>query len=259
MKIQNKLGVGGAAFLSGALLMASVAFAIHSPEHYSLFGDASYVSPGNASSSRAVHLQSSTSTTPGYGGISYGVEAGTTFASLTTLSSDFRVDADDSCVGGSPRFSIGIDTDGNGTRDGSIFLYFGIDSAGAPCIPGTWQNTGDFLEAGRLVDSSQLPGGNFYDPYDLALAKYGTSTVTSISAVVDASWAAIDGEQGTDIDNTLINTTLFTYEVPVAANKDECKNGGWMTLADDQGHSFKNQGDCVSFVASQGKNKGSGN
>lgn len=237
-----------------AFAMATFAFAFHSPEHYSLFGDAAYISPGNASS-RAVHIASD----PGFGGISYGVEAGTTFADLTALSSDFRVDADDTCVGGSPRVSVGIDTDGNGTRDGSIFLYFGTDSAGAPCIPGTWQNSGDFLETGRLVDSSQLPGGTFYDPYALALTKYGAMGVTSISIVADASWAAADSEQGADIDNTLINSTLFTYEVPVATDANACKNGGWQTLADANGNTFKNQGDCVSYVATQGKNTGAGN
>jgi hypothetical protein len=34
----------------------------------------------------------------------------------------------------------------------------------------------------------------------------------------------------------------------------QCKNGGWRTF----GGVFKNQGDCVSFVASQGKNPPSG-
>jgi hypothetical protein len=38
-------------------------------------------------------------------------------------------------------------------------------------------------------------------------------------------------------------------------------NGGWKTLKDAEmgGKSFKNQGDCVSFVATKGKNKGAGN
>jgi hypothetical protein len=31
--------------------------------------------------------------------------------------------------------------------------------------------------------------------------------------------------------------------------KDQCKNGGWRNYGE-----FKNQGDCVSFVASKGKN-----
>ena len=33
-------------------------------------------------------------------------------------------------------------------------------------------------------------------------------------------------------------------------SKDECQNGGWKTFG-----VFKNQGDCVSFVATRGKNQ----
>lgn len=33
----------------------------------------------------------------------------------------------------------------------------------------------------------------------------------------------------------------------------QCKNGGWTGYVDAQGNVFKNQGDCVSFVASGGK------
>jgi hypothetical protein len=36
---------------------------------------------------------------------------------------------------------------------------------------------------------------------------------------------------------------------PLPTSKDQCKNGGWKTYG-----VFKNQGDCVSFVATKGKN-----
>ena len=247
----------GIAIGAAVCLMATAASALHSPEHYSLFGDASYIMPGNAST-RAGHIESD-APGGGFGGISYGVEAGTTFADLTTLSSDFRVDADDTCIGGSPRVQIGIDTTGDGIRDGNIFVYFGTDSAGAACTPGAWQNTGDFLEVGRLLDTSQLPGGTFYDTYATALTNYGAFGITSISIVTDSSWAAADGEHGADIDNTLINATLFTYEVPQPTTAGQCKKGGWQNLADANGNTFKNQGDCVSYVATEGRNTGAGN
>jgi len=238
--------IGVVMVASALLLMAPLAFALHSPEHYSLFGDASYITPGNASA-RAVNIASD----PGFGGINYPVEAGMTFATLTTLSSDFRVGADDACFGGSPRMQIKVQTPTNGIQN--IFAYFGVDSAGAPCVPGTWQNSGDFLEAGRLLDTSQV-GGTFYDPYANALANYGSYPVVSIQVVADASWGFLDSEQDADIDNTLINSTLFTYEVPVPTDKEQCKKGGWMTLADNDGNSFKNQGQCVAFAQSNSAN-----
>jgi hypothetical protein len=33
-------------------------------------------------------------------------------------------------------------------------------------------------------------------------------------------------------------------------SKNDCKNGGWQTF----GGKFKNQGDCVSYVATGGRN-----
>jgi hypothetical protein len=40
----------------------------------------------------------------------------------------------------------------------------------------------------------------------------------------------------------------------VPTSKSDCKDGGWQTVVDDQGNLFKNQGDCVSYVATKGKN-----
>lgn len=37
---------------------------------------------------------------------------------------------------------------------------------------------------------------------------------------------------------------------PVPTNKEQCKNDGWKTLFRPNGSPFKNQGDCVSFMAS---------
>jgi hypothetical protein len=243
-----RIGFLGFAAAAVAMLTVAVGTAFAATGE-SLFGDAEYVSPGNASP-RAVQIRSDAD--PGFGGIAFVVPAGTTFGSLDVLSTDFMPqDALDLCTLGSPRFQIGIDTDGDGDRDGTIFTYFGIDSAGAPCVPG-WQNTGDFLETGRLLDTSQLPGGTFYDPYTSALAKYGSLRVTSISVVVDSGFAHPDGEQTFVIDNTNVDGAVYTYETPQPSSKDDCKDGGWMNLADDDGNPFKNQGDCVSYANANG-------
>jgi hypothetical protein len=37
--------------------------------------------------------------------------------------------------------------------------------------------------------------------------------------------------------------------LPLPTSKDQCKNGGWRNFP-----GFKNQGDCISFVATRGKN-----
>ena len=45
-------------------------------------------------------------------------------------------------------------------------------------------------------------------------------------------------------------TASFNIFVRLPASKDQCKNGGWRNY----GTTFKSQGDCVSFVATGGKN-----
>jgi choice-of-anchor C domain-containing protein len=70
-----------------------------------------------------------------------------------------------------------------------------------------------------------------------------TSASTTLSFISTTA-----GAFGPAIDNVVV-----TESVPV---KDDCKNGGWETMIDTAGNSFKNQGDCVSFFATKGKNLG---
>ena len=53
------------------------------------------------------------------------------------------------------------------------------------------------------------------------------------------------------------NTSIL-IKLPVATSDGQCKKGGWQFVTDDLGNLFKNQGDCVSYVATKGKNKGAG-
>lgn len=103
------------------------------------------------------------------------------------------------------------------------------------------------MEGVNPLDTTQLPGGTFYDPYATALTKYGSYQVTGIQLVTDAGYAFPDGEQTVLFDNTLINNMLFNYEANVPSNKDQCKKGGWQNLEDANGQPFKNQGQCVSY------------
>jgi choice-of-anchor C domain-containing protein len=70
-----------------------------------------------------------------------------------------------------------------------------------------------------------------------------TSTSTTLSFT-----STIAGAFGPALDNVVV-----TEFVP---GKDDCKEGGWEAMIDTSGNSFKNQGDCVSFFATKGKNLG---
>jgi len=226
------------ALVGAFALTVAIGVASASHESFTLFGDAEIVTGGNPGN--AVQLRSDAD--PGFGGIDFDVAA-MTFEELESLATDYEFETDDSCGGGSPRFQVNVDS---GTGDtGNIFVYIGPLPNYTGCPPDMWVPTGDLLEGANPIDTSQLDGGTFYDPYAAAVAKYGDYDVTGVQLVVDGAWFFADGEQTVLVDNTDIDGTIYTYD----ATKDDCKNGGWMDLVDDDGEAFKNQGDCVSHFA----------
>jgi hypothetical protein len=73
-----------------------------------------------------------------------------------------------------------------------------------------------------------------------------------------SGWNDFDGNVDALTVGVQGDNTIYDFEpYAVATDKDQCKQGGWMGLADSNGNSFKNQGDCVSFVATGNKNKAS--
>lgn len=73
-----------------------------------------------------------------------------------------------------------------------------------------WQDTGNLVSVSSFIDTSQLPGGTFYDTFAAAEAKYGSHTVTGIQLVTDAGWKF--GTQTMLVDNVRINGRTFTFE-----------------------------------------------
>jgi hypothetical protein len=218
------------AIVSALLLAASTA---HAQSGYTLFGDAEHVSPGN-NSPRAVEVDG---TVVG-SGIVFEVPAGMTFGELDALSTDYKF-VQGSCTQGSPRFQVRVqDPDTGLVRN--IFVYIGPPPNYTGCPPALYLNTGDLLEGVNPIDTSQLPGGTFYDPYAAALAKYADFIVLRVSLVVDPGLGQI-----VHFDNTLVDDTLYTYDQ--AQSKDDCKKGGWQNLAREDGTRFKNQGDCIQY------------
>jgi choice-of-anchor C domain-containing protein len=80
------------------------------------------------------------------------------------------------------------------------------------------------------------------------VSKTYTFLATSTSSVLTFA-STTDGFWGPALDNVTV-----TEDAVTAA---DCKDGGWETTIDTQGNGFKNQGDCVSFFATKGKNLGS--
>jgi hypothetical protein len=153
------------------------------------FGGAVRVSP--VTRSNVTDLVSNTgnaSSSDDFSGISRPQDV--TFGGLTQLQTDYNVQAGN-CGGGSPRFALALDRNGDGTVDGHIFVYLG-DAPDFSCSAavGHWVSTGNLIDSADLrFDTSQLSGGTFYDSYAHADAAYGSAKVTDISLVVDGGWA----------------------------------------------------------------------
>ena len=84
---------------------------------------------------------------------------------------------------------------------------------------------------------------------DMMWASQVYSFFATSSSTVLTFTSTIAGAFGPALDNVVVTE--------VAATKNDCKDGGWVSMLDNQGNSFKNQGDCVSYFATGGKNLGS--
>lgn len=75
-----------------------------------------------------------------------------------------------------------------------------------------------------------------------------TSATTTLTFTSTTS-----GVCGPALDNIVVTETVPPpdTEPPTAA---DCKDDGWQKMTDTAGHVFKNQGDCVSFFATDGSN-----
>jgi hypothetical protein len=138
-----------------------------------------------------------TSTTNDFGAVTFAVPAGTTFASLTTLSAEFKL-TEGTCGGGSPRFDIQL---ANGQTVG---VFFGPSPNFTDCAQNTWLSTGNLIgnnDAGRY----EIRPGTPSITYAQALAQVGSQQVTSISVAVDGGWKQTNKKQVAELRNVNIN------------------------------------------------------
>jgi len=180
----------------GVLAAASPALAAG---RFTLFGAATRVHPGH-NSHTAVQL---TSVGTSFGGIDFKIPTGLTFGSINALSTDFKF-TQGSCGGGAPRFQVNVDGK-------NAFVYVGPPPNYTGCPMNVWMTSGNLVGPSSFVDTSQLPGGTFYDTFASAQAKYGSDVVTGIQLVTDGGWA-VGGTQVVLVDNVVIDSRTFTFE-----------------------------------------------
>lgn len=149
------------------------------------------------------------------------------FKDLHTLSTDYRR-WDGDCGGGSPRFEIALDTNGDGETDGRIFVYLGPLDNFTNCS-WQWENTGNFISVGGDYrwDLTQL-GGAFYDSYRDASSRFGNAVIDYIILVVDGSWypygmalIGLPNSQVFQFDRVRVNNDFYSPNLPGTFTKPE--------------------------------------
>jgi hypothetical protein len=142
----------------------------------------------------------------------------------TDVTFDFQIDAHSGPSGENPGGQVTF----RSRTDGSIFF-----SGPVTCLAvnGNFAilnvDSAQFNAVGMEVTDS--PSGDL-----IRAIPTGTSSCSPIGAAVD--FEVISGD------------VVVTDAAPLPTSKNQCKNGGWRAY-----RVFKNQGDCVSFVATKGK------
>jgi choice-of-anchor C domain-containing protein len=152
--------------------------------------------------------------------------------------------------------AMSLDMDGNepgaitqtlATTIGNTYLvsfYMSGNPDGLPVVKTLNVSATGALPATYTFDTSV---GNTHANMMWVQQKY-SFLATSVNTVLTFASGDTASPYGPAMDNVVVNET-----VPTGAG---CKTGGWQTMIDTSGNHFKNQGDCVSFYASGGKNLG---
>jgi hypothetical protein len=164
-----------------------------------------------------------------YSGVYYASSglSGDLISTIAQLSFDYTGSA---ATAGSPRISLPIDTNNNGTTDFYAFIsasHCGIgghvDIHNAGCLV---FYTGGPVSGQSWADFTANGGGTW---------RVATDSVPFVIADDAGIW-------------TVSNVQLGQATVTTATAKDQCKNGGWSNLTRADGSHFKNQGDCIQYV-----------
>jgi hypothetical protein len=155
-----------------------------------------------------------------------------------------------------------VDRDNNGSID-DVLVYEPYYNNVQQVITTGWQtwsidqNTGFWWSNSNLTyNGHTTTGAGGYDTnFHLSdvLFSFPNAVVKSIglgTGDYNSPWVV-------QADALTVNDTTYNFEQnPNPADKDSCKNNGWKSMNDGV-KTFKNQGDCVSYFATTGKNTAS--
>jgi hypothetical protein len=129
-----------------------------------------------------------------------------------------------------------------------------------PVVNGVWQqwdvDAGLFWSSRTVTCSNGTIVGTPGGPASYTLAQINSMCPNAVVAGFGVNVGSNNPGYNVETDLFNFNGTVYDFEPFQTPNdKEQCKNGGYRALADNNGQPFKNQGDCVSFVASGGKSQ----
>jgi hypothetical protein len=139
-------------------------------------------------------------------------------------SAEFTLASVNQCQGGPPRFNVQTDTG---------FFFLGCNNV-MPVVNANGSATYTFNAATLAAAGQPVPTP--------------TGAIQTVEILIDVQGTA-------DITGISVNGQVQVPRPTVPTSKDDCKNGGWKNFSSP---AFKNQGDCVSFVATGGRNRANG-
>lgn len=186
--------------------------------------------------------------------------------------STYRDPSSTGFVAGVAALNIRVDLDGNGTADAYMVYEPYQDQGNAAVQTGVWQDW-DAYNGGNAKWWINTGAGGCGQATPCAwsaiLAAFPDATVREApncgpGGVKAPCPGSLGVNQGSFNSGTVSNAdalyvsvsgdrTTYDFELnkPLPTSKSQCKKGGWK----DYGDTFKNQGDCESFVATGGKNE----
>jgi hypothetical protein len=132
------------------------------------------------------------------------------FNDITVLKTDYSWLVGD-CHGGSLRWSVRT------SATQSVFIYYGsVPQFGGGGVDGCNPSLGGVNQSGVNMigmsdlryDTTQYPGGTFYDTYAHAQELVGTSPVIRVSLVLDGGWG---GDQRLSVSNATVNDNVYQW------------------------------------------------
>lgn len=120
-------------------------------------------------------------------------------------------------------------------------------------VPGVWQSwdvdaglmwSSRSVTTGTCVVAAGAGGAPFY-----TLSGLQAACPNAVAVGFGVNVGTFNPSYNVETDLVSFNGQAYDFELyQVAGSKEQCKDGGWMSVTRTDGSAFKNQGDCIQFV-----------